>query len=271
MAKKRIKNKSRIEAKSENKVLHGLAGSIEEALSEDPSEIEQDEVIVVDVPEHRHKGLAKKIAYFVVGLLIIVFAVVGAVNTVIAISGGIGRIANQTDLKEEFALYLYPVVATDPPSFEDASTLTQSTIIKIAVSKILLTGDTSNYETDTGVMYIPEFDVETAAKNVFGSSIEVKHQTVGHVQDLATYNSEKKVYIVADTNRIPNYYPVVSKISNVGETYTLTVDYYPPTVSIPGLVNEQVSSKSMTYVITKSGDKMIITSIALDKVTREDG
>ena len=103
MAKKRIKNKSRIEAKSENKVLHGLAGSIEEALSEDPSEIEQDEVIVVDVPEHRHKGLAKKIAYFVVGLLIIVFAVVGAVNTVIAISGGIGRIANQTDLKEEFA------------------------------------------------------------------------------------------------------------------------------------------------------------------------
>lgn len=199
------------------------------------------------------------------------FAVVGAVNTVIAISGGIGRIADQTDLKEEFALYLYPVVATDPPSFEDASTLTQSTIIKIAVSKILLTGDTSNYETDTGVMYIPEFDVETAAKNIFGSSIEVKHQTVGHVQDLATYNSEKKVYIVADTTRIPNYYPVVSKISNVGETYTLTVDYYPPTVSIPGLVNEQVSSKSMTYVITKSGDKKIITSIALDKVTREDG
>ena len=90
MAKKRIKNKNRIEAKSENKVLHGLAGSIEEALSEDPSEIEQDEVIVVDVPEHRHKGLAKKIAYFVVGLLVIVFAVVGAVNTVIAISGGIG-------------------------------------------------------------------------------------------------------------------------------------------------------------------------------------
>lgn len=115
MAKKRIKNKNRIEAKSENKVLHGLAGSIEEALSEDPSKIEQDEVIVVDVPEHRHKGLAKKIAYFVVGLLIIVFAVVGAVNTVIAISGGIGRISNQTDLKEEFALYLYPVVATDPP------------------------------------------------------------------------------------------------------------------------------------------------------------
>ena len=74
MAKKRIKNKNRIEAKSESKVLHGLAGSIEEALSEDPSEIEQDEVIVVDVPEHRHKGLAKKIAYFVVGLLIIVFA-----------------------------------------------------------------------------------------------------------------------------------------------------------------------------------------------------
>lgn len=271
MAKKRNKNKNRIEAKSENKVLHGLAGSLEEAFSEDVSEIEQDDVIVVDVPERKHKGIAKKVAYFLVGLLVIVFAVVGVVNTVIAASGAINRMANQTDLKEEFALYLYPIVATDPPSFEDASTLTQSTIIKAAVSRILLTGDTSNYETDTGVMYIPEFDVETAAKNIFGNSIEVTHQTVGHVQDLATYNSEKKVYIVADTNRVPNYYPQVSKIENVGETYTLTVDYYPPTVSIPGLVTDHVSSKSMTYVITKSGDKKTIASIALDKVSREEG
>ena len=87
---------------------------------------------------------------------------------------------------------------------------------------------------------------------------------------LATYNSEKGIHR-GRHKPDPNYYPVVSKISNVGETYTLTVDYYPPTVSIPGLVNEQVSSKSMTYVITKSGDKKIITSIALDKVTREDG
>ena len=116
MAKKRIKNKNRIEAKSENKVLHGLAGSIEEALSEDPSEIEQDEVIVVDVPEHRHKGLAKKIAYFVVGLLIIVFAVVGAVNTIIAISGGIGRIANQTTLRKSSPFTFIPLLQPIPPA-----------------------------------------------------------------------------------------------------------------------------------------------------------
>ena len=114
MAKKRNKNKNRIEAKSESKVLHGLAGSIEEALSEDVSEIAQDEVIVVDVPERKHKGVAKKAAFFVVGLLIIAFSVVGVVNTVIAASGAINRIANQTDLKEEFALYLYPIVATHP-------------------------------------------------------------------------------------------------------------------------------------------------------------
>lgn len=84
MAKKRNKNKNHIEAKSENKVLHGLAGSLEEAFSEDVSEIEQDEVIVVDVPERKHKGIAKKVAYFLVGLLVVIFAAVGIVNTVIA-------------------------------------------------------------------------------------------------------------------------------------------------------------------------------------------
>ncbi len=264
MAKKERVKKKRGE---QSNVLHSIAGSLEEAFSEDVSEISEDDVIVVDVPEKPHRKRGKRIASFAVGLLVLVFAVVGIVNTVIGATGIIGDIANNTALKNEFALYLYPVVATDPPSFEKTETLTDSVIIKAAISRILLTGDTSNYNSDMGIMYIPEFDVETNAKNIFGNSVTFEHQTVGHVEDLATYFPEKKAYMVANSSRLPNYFPVVTEVSNVGETYTLTVEYYPPSVSIPGLDREQTAAKTMTYVIAKSGDKKMITSIAINKVT----
>lgn len=263
MSKKERVKKKRVESSN---VLHGLAGSLEEAFSEDLSEISEDDVIVVDVPEKPKRKKGKRIAAFMAGVLVLVLAVVGLVNIIIGSVNMINDIADKTALKNEFALYLYPVVATDPPSFEKAETLTNSVIIKAAISKILLTGDTSNYDVDTGVMYIPEFDVETNAKNIFGNSITFEHQTVGHVEDLATYFPEKKAYMVSSSSRIPNYFPVVTEISNIGETYTLTIDYYPPSVSIPGLDREQTSVKTMTYVITKSGDKKTITSIAIKKV-----
>lgn len=260
MAKKdRIKKKN----DNQNHILHGIAGSLEEAFSEDPGEIEQDDVIVVDVPEKVHKKRGKKIFYFLVGLITVIFAVVGIVNTVIAASGIISDMANNTALKNEFALYLYPVVATDPPSFEKTETLPNATIIKAAISRILLTADTSNYASEAGVLYIPEFDVETNAKSIFGTGITIEHKSVGYAEDLASYIPEKKAYAVSSSNRISNYSPVVTEISNVGETYTLTVDYYPPTVVIAGVKREQTSIKTMTYVVTKSGDKKTITSIAI--------
>ena len=270
MTKNNKKNKNLKQENSDNKVIHGLVGSIEEAFSEDISEMEQDDVVVADVPGRFNTEKIKKVLCFIVGLVIILFALIGFINTTTAVGSFVNDIAGRTALKNEFALYLYPVVATDPPSFEDASTLNNSTIIKIAISKILLTGDTSNYQNDTGVLYIPEYDVETTAKNIFGNSIEITHQTVGHVEDLATYMADKKAYVVASTKRMPNYYPQVTTIENVGETYTLTVDYYPPSVSMPGLADDTESSKSMTYVIEVSGDRKTIKSIALNNVTRTD-
>lgn len=248
------------------KVLSGVAGSLEEAFSEDINEINEDDVIVVDVPKRRSSEKGRKAVAFTAGLLTIIFAVIGLITVITGVAGLVSDIANQTSLKNEFTLYLYPVTATDPPSFEDVSTLPNTTIIKAAVSKIMLTGDMSNYEEDSGVIYIPEFDIETVAKSIFGSGITITHQTVGHVDDLATYITEKKAYEVSSSERVPNYYPVITSLSNVGETYTLSVEYHTPSVSIPGLVREHQASKRMTYVITKSGDKKTITSISLEEV-----
>lgn len=262
MAKKdRIRKK-----RDESNVIHGLAGSLEAAFSEDVSELEEDDVIIVEVPEKSGRTKHNRILYFLIGFIIIVFAIVGIVNTVIAAKDLISDIADNTALRNEFTLYLYPVVATDPPTFENADTLQNSTIIRTAISKILLTSDLSNYESDTGVLYIPEFDVETAAKSIFGTGITIEHETVGNVQDRATYSTEKKAYGVANSTATPNYIPKITDMTNVGETFTLKVEYYPLSVDIPGLENKATSVKTMTYVIARSGEKMTITSIALDSI-----
>mgnify|MGYP003288869877 CR=1 FL=1 len=255
--------KDRIRKKHDDGILHGLAGSLEEAFSEDTSEIQQDDVIIVDVPERSGKNRGKRVLFFIAGVTIIVFAILGIISTVITVSQGISDIANQTAFKNDLTRYLYPIVATDPPSFDKTENLTSPTIIKAAISRIRLTGDMSKYHREDGMVYIPEFDVETNAKNIFGGSVTFEHRTVGHVTDLATYIPDKKVYAVEDMQFIPNYSLKISELQNVGETYTVTVDYFPPSIDIPGLDREPESIKTMIYTIVMSGDKKTITSLKI--------
>ncbi len=253
------KNKPR----EEKHVLHSIAGSLEEALSENEEEFAEDDVIVVDIPEKTHRVQGKKAFFFVCGLLIIFFTVIGIVSSVIFIKDTVGNAVNKTALKNEFELYLYPLVAVDTPTFEEAATLTNSTVIRAAISKILLTGDISNYEVDTGITYIPELDVEVNAAALFGTDIKIEHETVGSMNERASYNAEKKAYAVANTNRTANYVPKVTNIENVGDTYTLEVEYYPLSPSIPGLDDRNEPVKEMTYVVVKSaGDRKTVTSIS---------
>ncbi|MBS7396881.1 MAG: hypothetical protein KIG32_00430, partial [Ruminiclostridium sp.] len=104
MSKKNRKNKEHNEQKGEAKVINGLVGSIEEAFSEDISDIEQDDVVVADVPSRINTGKIKKVLCFIVGLVVIVFAVIGAVYTATAVGSFISNIAERTELKNEFAL-----------------------------------------------------------------------------------------------------------------------------------------------------------------------
>ncbi|MCH5325405.1 MAG: hypothetical protein J1E39_09325 [Eubacterium sp.] len=258
-----MKNRRNRPPRQQSHVLHSIAGSLEEAFSETEDEFAEEDVIVVDVPEKTRKGQGKEVFFFTCGLLVIVFAIIGIISTVIFTSNVANDIANQTALKNEFELYLYPLVATDPPTFEEAGTLTNSTIIRAAISKILLTGDISNYQTEAGLTYIPELDVETNATSLFGGDITIEHETVGSIMDRATYNPEMKAYAISSTNRTANYVPKITNIDSVGETFTLTVEYYPLSASIPGLENRNEVVKEMKYVVVKSaGDRKTVTSIS---------
>lgn len=241
-------------------VLASIAG----ALDEDYSEI--DEVMspqpVTNSSKKKYPTSQK--VFFGVGVFILIMAIVGIISTFNFCKNAIGEIVDQTALKNELAVYIYPVVASDPPAFENVEDLPSSTMITCSIWQIILNGNTSNYTTtDDFYMSIPEIDVESAAGTLFGYGFVIEHQTVGYIDSVFEYNADTKCYIVPIDPPLNSYAPKITALSNVGELYTVTVDYMPPSaLAIAGIDTANEPDKTMIYTISKSKGKMTINSIA---------
>lgn len=244
----------------EGTVISSLVG----ALDEDYREID-------DVMSPQTASEASKLKYptsqrifFCVGVFILIMAIVGIVSTVDFTKNAISEIANQTGLKNEFAAYIYPVVASDPPAFDKIEDLPSSTIINCSIWQIILRGNTSNYETvNDYYMLIPEIDVEAAAASLFGYGFVIEHQTVGFGNTYFEYNADTKSYTVPANPTLNSYSPRITELSSIGELYTVTVEYMPPSaLAIAGIETENEPDKTMIYTISKSKGKMTINSIS---------
>lgn len=201
--------------------------------------------------------------YLVFAIFIILMSVIGMVSTARFIAAQIESIADQTALKNEIALFLYPVVTVDPPEFASASEIPESVVIESAIWKIVLTGDITNYEKLYNTyMYVPAVDVEFAARTLFGSEAPVSHQTVGSTGSAFSYDEERNTYLVPITPRYTAYSPSITSVSNVGELYTVRVDYLPPTaLAIEGVRLDSSTTKTMEFTLSKSKSSMTIHSL----------
>lgn len=201
--------------------------------------------------------------YLVFAVFIIIMSVIGMISTVRFIAEQVESLADQTALKNEIALFIYPVVTVDPPEFASAGEIPGSVVIESAIWKIVLTGDTTNYEKLYNTyMYVPAVDVEFAARTLFGSEAQITHQTVGSTGSAFSYDEERNTYLVPITPRYTAYSPSVTSISNVGELYTVRVDYLPPTaLAIEGIRLDSSTTKTMEFTLSKSKSSMTIHSL----------
>lgn len=247
--------------KKEVKILESLQGSVDELDQEGNVHGERpDESDFFDPAAPMIKN--KKI-FFAVGIIIIILSVVGLVNTVKFTISTVRDIANQTGLKNEFATFIYPAVIIDSPSFDTAQNAPPSAVINAAIWRIILNGNTDRYENDGTYMTISEIDVESSAVALFGYGVTIVHQTVGNGDNAFEYSASGKTYRVSmETERI-TYWPRVVEISNVGELFTLTVDYMAPIMGMPGENDvEQEPSKTMIYTVSRTASSMTLNSIA---------
>ncbi|MBQ8614050.1 MAG: hypothetical protein IJ416_07535 [Ruminiclostridium sp.] len=240
--------------------------SIENALYDDykdiiDEEIEEETEEISEETEEKTVERPNKF-YLVFAVFIIVMSIIGVVSTVRFGVQTVNEIANQTSLKNELALFLYPIVTVDPPEFSEISEIPSSVVVESAIWRIILTGDNSNYEKLYNTyMYVPAVDVEFSIKSIYGNSAQIVHQTVGGTSTSFTYIESSNSYLVPISPRYTAYSPVVTDISNVGELYTVTVEYMPPTaLAIEGIKLENTTTKTMVYTLSKSRNSKVVHS-----------
>ncbi|MBO6230253.1 MAG: hypothetical protein J6O50_06775 [Ruminiclostridium sp.] len=208
--------------------------------------------------------------YLIFAVFVIIMSVIGIISTVNFTANTISDIANRTDLKNELALFLYPVVCVDPPDCDSADELPSTIIVESAIWRIILTGDNTNYEKLYNTyMYVPAIDVEYSVRSIFGNSVKIEHQTVGTMDITFTYVEDMNSYLVPINPHYTAYSPRVTDVSNVGELYTVTVEYIPPSaLAVEGIEFEVGAQKTMVYTLSKSKSSTTLHSIK--NITRLD-
>ena len=208
-------------------------------------------------------------SYVTVAVFLIFFSIIGIINSVIFVQNVVDDIRDRRVLKEEFALFIYPVVINDPPAYDSVDNLMDSTIITSAIWKIILTEDKSRYASDMGVIYVPEYDVELAARSIFGK-IPSEHISVhGAVQFV--YSPHNKYYEVPENPILFSNSPLITEVTSEGGLYAVTVDYIAPTpLAIAGIEHVDEPIKTMIYTISRQGDSKMINSIAAVEFDVED-
>lgn len=200
--------------------------------------------------------------FFGFGVFVIIMAIIGVISSVNFICSLAAALADNTSLKNEFARFIFPVVVNDIAPFEEADEIPDSSKISCSIWSILISDDTSEFENQDGSLTIPEYNVNAACRDLFGSSVSLNHQTVGTSEVRFTYDEDSHAYSVNKNVRYLTYSPQIVSITNDDEIYTLIVGYLPPTLAtVSGITGIQATpEKYMEYTISRwDGDDVLVS------------
>lgn len=240
---------------------------LDSAFSEDISEISEISELEESVSAESVKQSSSAF-HFVLGLIMIIMSIIGLISTVGFISNKIHSILDNTEQKNEFAKFIYPVVICDPPTFDQTSRLKNETIISAAVWDIILYEDKSKYTQEFDYIIVPEVDVEQHAAKIFGSGLNITHTTIASSDVSFYYEEDISSYRIPANPKYFTYSPYIEEITKVGESYTLTVGYVSPTPAWLTLTSDETPDpeKYVDYVVQKRGTSYTLVSIkASDK------
>lgn len=234
-----------------------------EALDESKEELAEfaEDQTVPDAPIANPEGLRRKL-YMAFGIVITLLAIVGLCSTISFCVDKVKDFADNTQQKNEFAKFIYPIVICDPAPFDQTVKLRSDTMITAAIWDIILYEDKSKYEADFDMMIVPEVDVEQHGTKLFGS-LSFEHQSILGSGVQFYYDESIKSYRVPSNPKYFTYSPFIEDISRVGERYTLTVGYVSPTPAWLTLTSDDAPEpeKYVEYVVSKRGNEMTLVAI----------
>lgn len=250
--------------KQDKESIDNIKRMFDEALDESHEEMAEltETQAVPDMPETNPEGLKRKL-YYISGIIITLLAIVGLFSTVSFAIDKVKAFADNTQQKNEFAKFVYPIVICDPAPFDQTVKLRSETMITAAIWDIILYEDKTKYEADFDMIIVPEVDIEQHCTSLFGTGLSFEHQSIIGADIQFYYDESIKSYRIPSNPKYFTYSPYVEEITRVGERYTLTVGYVSPTPAWLTLDenDEPVTDKYMEYVVSKRGDEMTLVAI----------
>lgn len=250
--------------KQDKESIENIKRMFDEALDETQEDMAEftEEMEVPDAPIANPEGLRRKL-YYLLGIVISLLAIVGLYSTVVFTVDVIKDFADNTQQKNEFARFVYPIVICDPAPFNQTVKLRSETLITAAIWDIILYEDKSKYEADFDMIIVPELDVEQHGTKLFGTGLSFEHQSIIGVEVQFYYDESIKSYRIPSNPKHFTYSPYIEDITRVGERYTLTVGYVSPTPAWLTLTSEEEPSpeKYVEYVVSKRGNEMTLVAI----------
>lgn len=194
---------------------------------------------------------AKKLFYFLIGLLFVTAALIGFLSLGKLAVNGIRGFTSDSTRREAFTELLEPVVLMDIQMFSSVDTLESDQILSAAIWDIIMHGDLNKYEQSMGVATIPAVDVEHSAAMLFGGGLSFSHKTVGTGDLQFFYNEDLKSYHIPTAPSFFSYQPVIQSIEKNGAVYTLTVQYEAQTPTWQQNTVGLESEKVVLFTITE--------------------
>lgn len=221
----------------------------------------------------RGRRTKREIRIAILGVLTSFFVVVGVIASVRFVVDTTKNIVDSTELKEELAYAVFPLVIVDAPEFDSPESLDSSVIIASSIWRLILDADMGTYiKDDVGGITVPDADVEYYVRELYGSSVQIIHQTIPDASVEMSYSADSKSYLVESTPVLLPYTPRVDEVQRSGDIYTIRVNYILPDVTwnLSGAYRNEVVEKVMQFTLKKADGHYQVLSSKLLEVVNND-
>ena len=175
-----------------------------------------------------HKG--RRTGAFFLGLVLLLFAAFGVYEAAHIAADKITAARTGSVRNAEYEEFLKPFVVVDPAPFDDVSGAEPTDLLDAAVSALIYDSDKMNtyevFEGEVTGLLVPQADVEAYFVRLFGTEVQMQHQSVSDSFYNVIYNSERQAYIIPITSVDPLYTPkIYGDVEKTGSSVTLNVGY----------------------------------------------
>lgn len=126
--------------------------------------------------KEEHMRMRRRRRRQLIGGILSVLIVVGAVTLVGALGRNVAKLFDNTKEKESYQKLLAPLVMLDPVPFDSLETADQNMLLQTAIWETIYNEDISKYDRDElGTLILPTVDIDKNAALLFGKGYKLQH------------------------------------------------------------------------------------------------